>query len=55
MYNVQCFSKTYINIKNNYFSSADRVFAHVQKQDVTLKADNNSFMNNAKCIQCIKG
>jgi hypothetical protein len=30
-------SRTYIDIKNNYFSSADRIFAHVQKEDVTLQ------------------
>jgi hypothetical protein len=30
-------SRTYIDIKNNYFSSADRIFVHVQKEDITLQ------------------
>jgi hypothetical protein len=30
-------SRAYIDIKNNYFSSADRIFAHVQKENITLQ------------------
>jgi len=30
-------NKTHIDIENNYFSRANRIFAHMQKQDITLK------------------
>jgi hypothetical protein len=31
-------SMAYINIKNNNFSSSDGLFAHAQKQDITLQS-----------------